>query len=110
MVSGPQENAYSGSFWNRLGFGMKPGRLTTDTSFDGQYRYVVSHAHVPYWFVLVVSSAPVWLWFARARARRIRARQARLGQCPQCGYDLRASPGRCPECGREPERPPETAT
>ena len=101
-VSQPQENPYSGTFWNRLGFGRVPGALQTDTSSDGPYRYVFSHAHVPYWFVLVVLSAPCWLWLARTRVRRIRARRARLGQCTHCGYDLRATPERCPECGKIP--------
>jgi hypothetical protein len=109
-ASQPQENPYSGSFWNRLGFGMRPGTLRTDKAWGGTYRSVFSNAHVPYWFVLAVLSAPVWLWLARARALRRRARRARLGQCPQCGYDLRASPGRCPECGSEPQRQPEAAT
>jgi hypothetical protein len=39
-----------------------------------------------------------WPWqFRKRRARRRRQK----GLCPECGYDLRASPGRCPECGYE---------
>jgi hypothetical protein len=98
-LTGPQENPYTGSFWNRLGFDMMPGTPRTDTASRGRYRYVFSHAHVPYWFVLAVLSSPSWLWLASGRVRRMRARRVRLGQCPQCGYDLRATPGRCPECG-----------
>lgn len=56
-----------------------------------------------YWF-----TTPHWslvLLFAIPPAIQLRAligarRQERLGKCPECGYDLRATPDRCPECGK----------
>ena len=53
---------------------------------------------VPYWAVALPASVLPAL--AACGARRRRARR-RLGLCPACGYDLRATPGRCPECGKQ---------
>ena len=55
---------------------------------------------VPYWLLLAILVAPfvfhrLDVWLRRQRERDI----ARIGLCPVCGYDLRATPGRCPECG-----------
>ena len=46
-----------------------------------------------------LAAAPLWVRHFRSRSV---ARRRRLGRCPACGYDLRATPGRCPECGTAP--------
>jgi len=64
---------------------LQPGRILR----QGYFR-------LPYW--LLAAPAAV-LPTLRLRAARRRRRRTTRGQCPACGYDLRATPGRCPECG-----------
>ena len=53
---------------------------------------------VPFWAVAAAFLSPPAYGVLGWRRRRARLRLAR-GLCPECGYDLRATPGRCPECG-----------
>lgn len=63
--------------------------------------------YVPYWDAKLLV-APLWVvalptgvvTALRVIRHRRRARREDEGLCPECGYDLRATPGRCPECGR----------
>jgi hypothetical protein len=53
-------------------------------------------------YFLVVISVPL-IFRGLILARRSNHRQ-KIGQCPQCGYDLRATPTQCPECGKMIEK------
>ena len=58
--------------------------------------YTIHAVYVPWWFPAALVAVLPTTWFVR---RRRMARRLKQGLCPQCGYDLRATPGRCPECG-----------
>jgi hypothetical protein len=51
---------------------------------------------IPVWCPLLLLAACPTAWLVTWRRRR---RRMGRGHCPDCGYDLRASPERCPECG-----------
>jgi hypothetical protein len=53
----------------------------------------------PHWSLLMTTLPLPVAWLLNRRRRLQRERE---GHCPQCGYDLRATPGRCPECGTVP--------
>jgi hypothetical protein len=65
---------------------------------DGKQPGTLHALAVPWWSITAASALPPLAWMMK-RLRR-RSRRA-AGQCPTCGYDLRATPGRCPECGVE---------
>jgi hypothetical protein len=62
-------------------------------------RRVVYWLRFSNWIALCMPLPLAWLSIRVARWTRTRRRQRR-GLCPDCGYDLRATPGRCPECGK----------
>jgi hypothetical protein len=51
---------------------------------------------MPHWLL----GALLFLLPAVRLTLRARRRPAATGLCPNCGYDLRATPDRCPECGK----------
>ena len=54
------------------------------------------------WSCVVCAATTFALLLRQAHRIRTADERERSGQCPQCGYDLRATPGQCPECGRGP--------
>jgi len=51
---------------------------------------------IRHWLLVAGMGVLPIAWIARHRGR------PRIGHCPACGYDLRATPDRCPECGAVP--------
>jgi hypothetical protein len=59
---------------------------------------------IPLHLLVFVSALGVVPMMLQIMVSLRRLRRLRNGQCPDCGYDLRASPSRCPECGSVPVR------
>jgi hypothetical protein len=79
-------------------------RLRITHAIFGGYTFTEQHWAVPAW-ALVSAFAVLPLIVTLRQVRTVRRRQrARLGCCPACGYDLRATPERCPECGRKGDK------
>src|SRR4051795_10347691 len=71
-------------YWERGGFGWSQRRSSRDLIVTGV---------APFWSVTLATAAPPLGWWARrlvSLAYR-RRRHKRLGLCPTCGYDLRAT-------------------
>jgi hypothetical protein len=96
------------TFFEELGF-RRLDQNRTVLNEDGT-QVVMTREHfavvLPWWLFAVATLLPL---LARAAGRipalLRRITQPRPGLCPQCGYDLRASPDRCPECGADVMRP-----
>jgi hypothetical protein len=80
------------SFWNRLGFHSFHDGISTSFSESTQ-----DGIAIPAWLpTLLFAIAPLLIVHRIIRNRRCH----KSGLCPQCGYDIRATPTRCPECGQ----------
>ena len=64
-----------------------------------EVRYWEGALTLPHWVVFPFCCVLPIIWTRRVFRNRKRLGRIRHGQCPICGYDLRASRERCPECG-----------
>jgi hypothetical protein len=86
--------------WNAIGVRWRRERMTLNRPTDRTVVATLSRSSTFAlwlgWPLLVSAVLPTRWWVRHRRATR----DGRKGQCPSCGYDLRATPDRCPECGK----------
>jgi hypothetical protein len=88
-----QESDDVDASWQRGGFAWHGRR---NVRLGVRYGFAVA----PFWGVAAATAVLPLGWTALRWRSRVRGRRRmRLGLCPTCGYDVRATPERCPECG-----------
>ncbi len=95
--SGPAFGPFASLIWNRIGFHWE----RDDFPWNGFESSRIDTVSVPHWFLIGLSLYPSVVAIIGIRRRRQRGA---LGQCVNCGYDVRATPERCPECGTIPSK------
>jgi hypothetical protein len=84
--------------FERAGLGWRHGQKTWNLGTMSDERVLF----LPCWLLVLVFAVLPVSW---CRSELRRRRRAKLGHCPKCGYDLRATRDRCPECGAIPAAP-----
>jgi hypothetical protein len=81
------------------GFGRTKTTYMHFSIFSGGGPRPLTILAVPYYALVALALVlPVWM-VTHQVGIIIRRRRGSQGRCPQCGYDVRATPERCPECG-----------
>jgi hypothetical protein len=94
----PQPNWHAGFIWQHysrfLDFPYSGAPYRNRPPLRTNHRLIV----IPDWCPAVLFATPPMLWLV-GRSRRRRRQRIAAGLCPNCAYDMRATPHRCPECG-----------
>jgi len=86
-----------------MGFGRSKTTYLHHSMFSGSWPpRPLTIIAIPYYALLALALVLPAGVLIHQIANVIRARRRSKGQCPNCGYDLRATPEQCPECGHTP--------
>ena len=77
--------------------GMKRFAVNWSYKNDLEFRSTDFDVRCPMWFALLAFALLPSIWMITHFLGR---REKVAGHCPDCGYDLCATPDRCPECGK----------
>ena len=98
-----EEGYYSADTWpdaQARWRGFEWWRWEGPSGWRGELDRRITCCVAPTWSSALVFSVLPAVWLIR----RFKRRPLKIGHCPTCNYDLRATPGRCPECGIIPSR------